>query len=714
MSMLCGKPLYCSAFAPGKNVILSFGRCVSWLATVLFLAGSLVPAGAQDLPVPVITVDGKDTGRMFDGIGAVSGGGATSRLLLEYPPDQRSDILDFLFKPKFGASFQHLKVEIGGDINSTEGTEPSFAHTRDEFNHPTTITFNRGYEWTIMEEAKARNPAIKLSGLEWGAPGWIGTGDSDREKFFSQDNIDYLIQFINGAHDYHNLDIDYVGIWNETPYDTQWIKDLRAAIDQNNANRGLATKIIGGDQPDDEWPIINDLDNDPALLQAVAVASTHYASFGLSSPPLAPFDSPPDGKSLGIPLWDTEDGAWPLGPWYGNWEGSQELARIYNRNYAVGRMTSTLLWNLVTSYYDNLLYPGAGAMTANSPWSGHYQVDSGIWVTAHTTQFADPGWQYLDQACGLFQDETGQAMGSYVALKSPNNSDYSIIAETTQASAATTVTFTVTGGLSTGPVHVWRTNATDSFIQLDALTPDSNGSFTITLDPESIYSLTTTTGQTKGTAASANPPPADFPFPYYEDFESYSIGQTARYLSDQGGSFEVAPATVGEGNVLRQMDDQRGIEWYVYCLTPDPYTYLGSPDWADYQVSVSAYMGTGTADPAYIAVLGRINSVPCSANFHAWPNAYELSVDNQGNWAISLTTFSDPEQYDVRTLANGTLTLFDPTTWHRFALAFQGTTITAFVDGSMLGQVTDSTFTMGRAGFGCGWHNAEFDDLAVE
>src|SRR5262249_22820005 len=156
----------------------------------------------------------------------------------------RSDILDFLFKPKFGASFQHLKVEIGGDVNSTEGTEPSYAHTRAEFDNPTTTTFNRGYEWTIMEEAKARNPAIRFGALEWGAPGWIGTGSSSREKFFSQDNIDYLIKFINGARDYHNLDIDYVGIWNEAPYDPSWIKSLKGAIEQNNAARGLITKVV--------------------------------------------------------------------------------------------------------------------------------------------------------------------------------------------------------------------------------------------------------------------------------------------------------------------------------------------------------------------------------------------------------------------------------------------------------------------------------------
>ena len=43
------------------------------------------------------------------------GGGATSRLLVDYVEPQRSEVLDYLFTPNFGASLQLLKVEIGGD-----------------------------------------------------------------------------------------------------------------------------------------------------------------------------------------------------------------------------------------------------------------------------------------------------------------------------------------------------------------------------------------------------------------------------------------------------------------------------------------------------------------------------------------------------------------------------------------------------------------------
>lgn len=64
-------------------------------------------------------------GRQLDGFGAISGGGATSRLLFSYPQPQLDEILDYLFKPQYGLSLHHLKVEIGGDGQSSEGVESS-------------------------------------------------------------------------------------------------------------------------------------------------------------------------------------------------------------------------------------------------------------------------------------------------------------------------------------------------------------------------------------------------------------------------------------------------------------------------------------------------------------------------------------------------------------------------------------------------------------
>lgn len=139
-----------------------------------------------------ITINGAAHGSILDGIGAISGGGGTSRLLFDYPTQQQNEILDYLFKPNFGASLHIFKVEIGGDTNSTNGAEASHMRSRTDQN------YNRGYEWWLMEQAKARNPNIKLYGLEWGAPGWFqASSDIDaNHPFWSHDNITYIINWI--------------------------------------------------------------------------------------------------------------------------------------------------------------------------------------------------------------------------------------------------------------------------------------------------------------------------------------------------------------------------------------------------------------------------------------------------------------------------------------------------------------------------------------
>ena len=144
----------------GAAVLLAAAWCVCAVA-----------APSASAATTSITVSGTQGGRTFDGIGAISGGGGNSRLLTDYAAAQQQQIYDYLFKPGYGADLQILKVEIGGDTNSTDGSESSIEHSSGS------VDCNAGYEWPLMEAAKARNPNIKLYGLAWGAPGWIGGGN---------------------------------------------------------------------------------------------------------------------------------------------------------------------------------------------------------------------------------------------------------------------------------------------------------------------------------------------------------------------------------------------------------------------------------------------------------------------------------------------------------------------------------------------------------
>ncbi len=629
----------------------------------------------KPVPKSEMKVDGAGSGRVFEGIGGVSAG-ASSRLLIDYPEPQRSQILDYLFKPNCGASLQHLKVEIGGDVNSTDGAEPSHMHARDDEN------YDRGYEWWLMEQAKRRNSQIMLDALEWGAPAWIGGG-----VFFSQDNADYIVKFINGARKYYGLTIDYVGIWNETPYDNDWIKLLKKTLVAN----GLATKIVAADSVN-TWEIVEALKRDSALQEAVSAVGVHYpgyvdylmSGFRKGQPT---YSSPSSAQHFGKPLWASE-----AGPWRGDWKGAEELAKIYNRNYIEGKMTKTEIWSPISSYYENLPLPDSGLMTANTPWSGHYDIQPAVWATAHTTQFARPGWQYIDSACGYLSKE-----GSYVTLKSPDGKDYSIIVETIDASASQTIRFQVTGGLSNGIVHVWRTNRWSQFVKLaDVLS--ISGRFEVSVDPDSIYSLTSTTGQAKGSPR--GPDASAFPMPYRDDFESYTLESTPKYFSDQGGIFAVAACSQRSGKCLRQVMPRRGIDWH-YHPTPEPETVLGDMDWVDYQVSVDAFLG----DAGYASVYGRVGLIPQNASR---PESYELNLDENGDW--SLNSYVGGTK---KLLTSGHVSI-PPKSWHNLELRFMGSSIEARIDRKMAGQANDSSHLNGRAAIGSGWGNSEFDNFVVQ
>ena len=608
-----------------------------------------------------IKVDPSQKGRMFEGIGALSAG-ASSRLLADYPAQQQEEIFDMLFKPKWGASLQHFKVEIGGDVNSTSGTEPSHRRTREE-----TPDYNRGYEWLLMKEAKKRNPAIFLECLEWGAPGWIGDGN-----FYSDDNIEYKIQFIKGAKEYHGLNIDYIGIWNERMHDVEYIKRLKAALGANELSK---VKIVGSDLCcRKQWTVAKQMADDPQLMQAVDVIGDHYPERDNG------YDSSDEAKASGKPIWNAEGG-----PWKGTWEGFAALAKIYNRDYIIGRMTKTITWSLITSYYENLSLPNSGLMKADSPWSGYYEVEPALWAAAHTTQFAEPGWNYIDQACGMSPDSTI----SYVALVSPDGKDFSIIIESIDLKSPQTLTFELPGKIK--QLYLWRSVfEKESFIRQPNV-KTKNGIFSIKVEPGGLYSLTTTTGQSKG--GYAIKPKLAFPLPYNEDFESYAAQSTPLYISDQGGAFEVSLRHDNKGKSLRQVITRPAIEWEGAVLIQ---TVVGDEFWQDYSVSVDVFL-----EPySYSKVSGRVTETHRS---HKEPEGYSLRIYSNGNWEL----LSGKDQ-----LVSGRFSHTEGE-WHNVRLDFKGDSINGYIDDNQVCSITDSKHTRGMVLLGTSFHNVEFDNLRV-
>lgn len=580
-----------------------------------------------------IALNFSNLGQAYEGIGALSGGGGVTRLLVDYDPRVASDILDLLFKPKAGASLQIIKVEIGGDTQSTEGTEMTHEHYRGDLN------CSRGYEWWVLQQAKMRNQAIRTYGLAWGVPGWIGNG-----QYYSQDNLQYHVDWLYCAEEVWGVPIDYMGIWNERGADVGWTKQLRVAMDAAGYQH---TRIVSADT---SWnDVVPQMAADPDYAAVVDIIGAHY--------PGAP---PSQAFSFNKSLWASE--MWDLGK-VDDWEGSMQLAADL-ANQANWGLSSSVLWCLIYSWYAILPFSrttnttaGAGhsLLTAAEPWSNHYELNPTLYIMAHWTQFAEPGWNYLAPGAGGGRGSLPGG-GMYLTLLNThtpaNVVEFSIVMHTSGAAAAQQVTFNILG-LAQGKVlptvlHAWVTSESLYFAQGSDVSVSANGGFSITLQPNTIVTLTTTTGQGSGvppgnggvpagsTTGPRGPiaPSAPFPFPYADDFntdtvtgQSYPLQGYARYFSDEGGIFQVMPipfgfkdasgAEVGSGGqAYYQVVSQVPIAWET---NPSPYTLIGNfnndlqgaPAWRNYTVSV---------DVAFDGSLGPVPGVLYAAETEPCPS----------------------------------------------------------------------------------------------
>ena len=88
-------------------------------ALLALLATTALPSaaldGAASLPWDG-AIDLTKTSKEFMGLGGLSGGGGTTRLLYDYAEPQRSQVLDALFVPKKGGNVQILKVECASPL----------------------------------------------------------------------------------------------------------------------------------------------------------------------------------------------------------------------------------------------------------------------------------------------------------------------------------------------------------------------------------------------------------------------------------------------------------------------------------------------------------------------------------------------------------------------------------------------------------------------
>lgn len=632
-----------------------------------------------------VALRGDAGGKRFDGIGIVDGGGGTSVLLKDYPEQQRAQILDMVFKPKFGASVSALLVEIPGDGNATQGSMPSHRHTRDDLN------YHRGYIWWMLEEAKKRNPNLSLDGTGWSAPAWVGNGN-----FFSQDGANYYISWLQGLRQVYGLEFDAIGCRNEKGTSYEFAEMLRQTLNDN----GFANvKLHCFDNwPVDQFNFLPAMDKDAKFLDSIDILSGHTLT-GIPANVAAQVEK--TAETLHKPIWNTEEHVYKKG-----FDDEISIVEAFNQNFLRIGATKIVNWYDIAALYPMEPYSEDPAMLlARSPWSGNYKVREALWGYAHYGQFTQIGWQYLNGGSGLLAGG-----GDFITFKSPGD-DYSIILQTKGAKAPQKIQFSVGKGLSAKSLCVWKSDAQAQFVRQPEVAA-LNGMLSFTLEPDAIYSLSTTRGQQKGGFDNI---PADtpFPLPYFDNFEEYANpaqwGYLPRYTADIADVFELAPRPNGPGLSLRQVVAQAPNAW-----APEwkPYTILGDEHWQDYEVSADVYLNPG--DTA--GVMGRVNHV--GYGYGSIPKGYFFELGDDGLCQLIVVrgqvdkkkVVGDAEQQALikaqndasvggeKVLGSAKLAANAVKKWHRLTLRFAGTTVSGLIDGKPAVTATDTTYARGMAG----------------
>ena len=381
------------------------------------------------------------------------------------------------------------------------------------------------------------------------------------------------------------------------------------------------------------------------------------------------------------------------------------LARCVNRGYVTGCHSATFQWHLISSFYDFLPWSRCGVAVANEPWSGHYEITAPLWVLAHTTQFAKPGWRYTAHGSGV--DMLGLG-GSVVTRVSPDGADFSVVIEkmTTEHSACARgsnpsvtiatepVQLVLKGGLLAAAkskgLHLWRSNLTSGdaegvnppdsalFQLITAPSIGADGSVTINVCAEEIYTLTTLATGHKGVAAKRPPASAPFPLPFTQNFDDEASSAPPAIWYDQMGAWQVQPKASADGTthvdatdmVMRQVSPVWPACWGYSCS--GPLTYFGPQKF--------------NCSSGFKMTLNVMIEAAEDATFSLSAKGMGVQIDSAtGAWNFTGTGHS----------TQGGSSSFRKGQWHTLYVGINTTHIVAALDGNMLGTGANK----GKEGF---------------
>ncbi|WP_312432473.1 bacterial Ig-like domain-containing protein [Lacrimispora sp.] len=730
------------------------------------LSGFTVLKAKEELPEGneiAVTLDGSqiDKANTFGGFGSVTCNN-TSRLLMDYKAlheDKYWQMMHLLFDKDNGAGLNHVKIEMGADVNSSSGTEPATMRSPDE-----TPNVKRGAGFVFAADAKSINPDISVEILRWGEPRWtqegIGFEDYENPKFEAR--YQWYRKTIDAVFDTYGYKITEVSPGQnerrkDYPDDFAWIKYCAKRFKEDGRN-GIGAfdygeiKIVAADLYRGMNTTVDYLMKDAELRDLVDVISDHYQIW-MGSPDLTKLN-----QEYGKEILYGESTAPMINAYYranvdperGGVGGSASIAAMAERFIAAyayknadgytSHMTELLFQPAIGAFYEGSAYSPKQLIGAFDPWSGYYEADGGIQMVQHFMQFADSDWNYLPDAC--YSDGTtgdgditvDTSTDTRLAVKDPESDDYSVVFANNTAKERKYRLTLKNLKTAANPYNVWETRGPEASQAFDANwfqnivkegTPVDNGDGTSTIEltvkPYSVLTLTSLLD--RGTAYTIGQSDSGversvLDLPYRDNFEYKGFGDsfleerggTPLFTTDLEGAFEVTKSE-DTGNVLTQIinGDNRPYNWNPWGSGSDessqttgtPWTVMGDHRWANYTAGIDVKLDTkGNGYGDNFAVLGARELV------HSKGAAYQARIFDSGKW--ELLKYNSVKK-------SGKIENFDASVWHKLQLKADENVITMYVDGEETGNFTDTSSPVmtGRVALKSGFWNTSFDNLEV-
>lgn len=676
-----------------------------------------------------ITIDGNtvntDEGTIFRGLGAITGNNS-SRLLMDYKtqnPEAYWEIMNLLFKPDYGAGLTHVKIELGSDVNSSSGTEPSVMRSADE-----TADVTRGAGFLFAADALSINPGITVDLLRWGEPKWV------TDAFAESGEAGYAARYlwyksaIDAAYDTYGIKFTHISAdRNETEKpDTDWIVYFAERLENETDERYDygAIKIVASDELG-SWNLARAMLSDERLRGAVDILAEHYNTW-------ADGNAKKLNREYGKEIWYSEGIAstniaklsvTSSGSGLNGTNGALDVCNRIINGYYNGKMTMYEYQPAVAAYYSGAKYFPKSLLNAQNPWSGYYEADCGIWTSAHFTRFMKNGWRYIDSACygdGKESHAISETTNNYLTATNPETGDYSIVICNDSAEQRN-YTFTLENMAKAGaPITVWETRGPDEGQEYDAnyfkkigtyqpAETDGKYAYSIEVKPYSLVTVTTLdVGEADISVYRCNHEDQPLDIHYTDNFDYSpeflsSRGYAPLYTTDYGGAFEVAE--IDGNHVLKQMidEDNKPTDWH-YRGTPNPITSLGDDRWSNYSAEID-FRFADPADDNYISF--GVRYLTAELNTQTAENGYGIRMNPNGKW-----TFLK----NGKTLEEGTIEGFRSAPWHTVKVTVSENKVGVAVDGGEdLVRFTDPDpyNHSGRISIGSALYTNIFDNLRV-